>query len=172
MATAAAATGMAHGARTRTAAAALRSVCGTAARGRLRAGHARPLCTAPGTAPDQKRYLWERYREAKRSTEGECDRPPTRGAPAAVGTLPAGLGRQVSSHTVSREACSLGPVQHPLLIDGIPNRDPQPPRSPPTAGSITSSLLFRETRKNAPPETLQLLPFSHLESSFVNAWDV
>ncbi|XP_059537801.1 5'-nucleotidase domain-containing protein 3 isoform X1 [Myotis daubentonii] len=68
-AAAAAAAGMAHGARARTAAAALRSVCGTAARGRLRAGHSRPLCTAPGTAPDMKRYLWERYREAKRSTE-------------------------------------------------------------------------------------------------------
>ncbi|KAF4022592.1 hypothetical protein G4228_014769 [Cervus hanglu yarkandensis] len=48
---------------------ALRDGCRTATRGRSRAGPARPLCTAPGTAPDMKRYLWERYREAKRSTE-------------------------------------------------------------------------------------------------------
>uniref|UniRef100_A0A8C2NHK9 5'-nucleotidase domain containing 3 n=1 Tax=Capra hircus TaxID=9925 RepID=A0A8C2NHK9_CAPHI len=48
---------------------ALRDGCRTAVRGRSPAGPARPLCTAPGTAPDMKRYLWERYREAKRSTE-------------------------------------------------------------------------------------------------------
>uniref|UniRef100_A0A4W2DLW2 5'-nucleotidase domain containing 3 n=1 Tax=Bos indicus x Bos taurus TaxID=30522 RepID=A0A4W2DLW2_BOBOX len=48
---------------------ALRDGCRTAARGRSRTGPTRPLCTAPGTAPDMKRYLWERYREAKRSTE-------------------------------------------------------------------------------------------------------
>eukprot|EP00069_Balaena_mysticetus_P005747 bmy_04801T0 len=64
MATAAA---VARGAGAR-AVAALRSGCRTAARGRSRAGPARPLCTAPGTAPDMKRYLRERYREAKRST--------------------------------------------------------------------------------------------------------
>lgn len=69
MATAAAAVARRAGAR---AAAALLSACGTAARGWRRAGPARPLCTAPGTAPDMKGYLWERYREAKRSTEGEC----------------------------------------------------------------------------------------------------
>uniref|UniRef100_A0A8D2KCQ9 5'-nucleotidase domain containing 3 n=1 Tax=Urocitellus parryii TaxID=9999 RepID=A0A8D2KCQ9_UROPR len=42
---------------------------GTAAGRRPRSGPARPLCTAPGTAPDMKRYLWERYQEAKRSTD-------------------------------------------------------------------------------------------------------
>ncbi|XP_061062559.1 5'-nucleotidase domain-containing protein 3 isoform X2 [Eubalaena glacialis] len=65
MATAAAAVARGAGAR---AVAALRSGCRTAARGRSRAGPARPLCTAPGTTPDMKRYLRERYREAKRST--------------------------------------------------------------------------------------------------------
>ncbi|EAW97716.1 5'-nucleotidase domain-containing protein 3 [Pongo pygmaeus] len=68
--TMAAAAVVARGAGARAAtAAALRGGCGTAARGRPCAGPARPLCTAPGTAPDMKRYLWERYREAKRSTE-------------------------------------------------------------------------------------------------------
>ncbi|XP_047644114.1 5'-nucleotidase domain-containing protein 3 isoform X2 [Phacochoerus africanus] len=66
MASAAAAVARGAGAR---AAAALRGGCGTAARRRSRASLARPLCTAPGTAPDMKLYLWERYREAKRSTE-------------------------------------------------------------------------------------------------------
>uniref|UniRef100_A0A8D1EBM2 5'-nucleotidase domain containing 3 n=1 Tax=Sus scrofa TaxID=9823 RepID=A0A8D1EBM2_PIG len=66
MASAAAAVARGAGAR---AAAALRGGCGTAARRRSRARLARPLCTAPGTAPDMKLYLWERYREAKRSTE-------------------------------------------------------------------------------------------------------
>lgn len=69
MATAAAAAA-ARGAGAR-AVAALRSGGRTAARGRSPAGPARSLCTAPGTAPDMKRYLWERYREAKRSTAGE-----------------------------------------------------------------------------------------------------
>ncbi|XP_032705931.1 5'-nucleotidase domain-containing protein 3 isoform X2 [Lontra canadensis] len=64
----AAAVAVARGAGAR-AAAALRGGCGSAARGRPRAGPARPLCTAPGTAPDMKGYLWERYREAKRSTD-------------------------------------------------------------------------------------------------------
>lgn len=100
-------------------------------------------------------------------------RPPShpRGGPVSVGTLPAGPGRRVSSRAVSREARILGPVQDPLLTYRIPNRDPQPPRSPPAAGSIASSLLFWETRKNAPAETLQLLPSSHLESCFINSWD-
>ncbi|XP_058424529.1 5'-nucleotidase domain-containing protein 3 isoform X2 [Diceros bicornis minor] len=59
------ATAAARGVGARAAAAALRGGCGTAARGRP----SRPLCTAPGTAPDRKRYLWERYQEAKRSTD-------------------------------------------------------------------------------------------------------
>uniref|UniRef100_A0A8C4MRD4 5'-nucleotidase domain containing 3 n=1 Tax=Equus asinus TaxID=9793 RepID=A0A8C4MRD4_EQUAS len=67
MATAAVA--VARGAGARGAAATLRGGCGTAARGRPRAGPSRPLCTAPGTVPDRKRYLWERYQEAKRSTD-------------------------------------------------------------------------------------------------------
>lgn len=66
----AAAVVVARGAGARAATAAtLRGGCGTAARGRPCVGPARPLCAAPGTAPDMKRYLWERYQEAKRSTE-------------------------------------------------------------------------------------------------------
>lgn len=53
------------------AAAGLRGGSGAAARGRPRASCARRLCTAPA-AVDMKRYLWERYHEAKRSTDGEC----------------------------------------------------------------------------------------------------
>uniref|UniRef100_A0A8C0TCT8 5'-nucleotidase domain containing 3 n=1 Tax=Canis lupus familiaris TaxID=9615 RepID=A0A8C0TCT8_CANLF len=59
-AAAAAAAALARGAGAR-AAAVLLGGCGGAARGR-------PVCTAPGTAPDMKGYLWERYREAKRGT--------------------------------------------------------------------------------------------------------
>lgn len=98
--------------------------------------------------------------------------PPSPGAPVAAGTLPAGLGRQVSSRTVSGEALASDPCRIRLLIYGIPNCDPQPSRSPPTAGNITSALLFRETRKNAPPETLQLLPFFQSQSSFIHSWDI
>lgn len=54
----------------RAAAAGLRSSGGAAARGRPRTGCARRLCTAPA-AVDMKRYLWARYHEAKRSTDGE-----------------------------------------------------------------------------------------------------
>lgn len=88
-----------RGACARAAAAALRGGCGTAARGRPGAGPARALCTAPGTAPGMKRYLWERYREAKRSTDGECG-----GAPRIPctwgGALPACLGRQIPFHAI------------------------------------------------------------------------
>lgn len=62
---------VARGAGARAAAAAgLRGGGGAAARGRSRAGCARRLCTAPA-AVDMKRYLWARYHEAKRSTDGE-----------------------------------------------------------------------------------------------------
>lgn len=88
---------------------ALRDGCRTATRGRSRAGPARPLCTAPGTAPDMKRYLWERYREAKRSTEGEWGCGPralwTCGAPlrraGAPGPVP--RGHPGSRHPRTRE---------------------------------------------------------------------
>lgn len=86
MATAAAAAA-ARGALAR-AAAALLGGCGAAGRGRLRAVSARPLCTAPGTAADMKSYLWERYREAKRSTDGECGA--AAGAPGPGGPSPPG----------------------------------------------------------------------------------
>lgn len=91
--------------------------------------------------------------------------------PLYLWILPARLGRQVPSHEVSREACILGPAQDPLLISRAPNRDPRSLRSPPTAGIIASALRFGETRKNAPRETLQLLPFSCLERCFINYWD-
>lgn len=68
------------------AAAGLRGGGGAVARGRPRAGCARRLCTAPAAPAtvDMKRYLWERYHEAKRSTDGECapqPQPSTRGPP-------------------------------------------------------------------------------------------
>lgn len=66
---------VARGAGARAAAAGLRGGGGTAARGRPRAGCARRLCTAPA-AVDMKRYLWARYHEAKRSTDGECEPQP------------------------------------------------------------------------------------------------
>lgn len=72
---------VARGAGARAAAAGLRGGGGTAARGRPRAGCARRLCTAPA-AVDMKRYLWARYHEAKRSTDGECEPQP---APLARG---------------------------------------------------------------------------------------
>lgn len=59
----------------------LRGGGGAAARGWPRAWRARPLCTAPGAAGDMKRYLWARYRDARRSTDGECRRP---GVPIAA----------------------------------------------------------------------------------------
>lgn len=74
------------------------------------------------------------------------------------GVLPAGLRRRVPSHAVT-----LQPVPVP------PNGDPRSP-SPPTAGDIASAVRLRETRKNAPPETLQCLPFSW-ENCFINFWD-
>lgn len=75
---------VARGAGARAAAAGLRGGGGAAARGRPRAGCARRLCTAPA-AVDMKRYLWARYHEAKRSTDGECVRAPA--CTARSGTL-------------------------------------------------------------------------------------
>lgn len=88
MTTAAAAAAVARGAGVRAAAVAALwgGGGGTAAGRRPRSGPARPLCTAPGTAPDMKRYLWERYQEAKRSTDGECGGAPL---PCSSGYLPA-----------------------------------------------------------------------------------
>lgn len=78
----------------------LRSGGGAVARERPRAGRARRLCTAPAApaAVDMKSYLWARYHEAKRSTDGECASqltPPTRGplgsrAPYLCRAAPAG----------------------------------------------------------------------------------
>lgn len=78
----------------------LRSGGGAVARERPRAGCARRLCTAPAApaAVDMKSYLWARYHEAKRSTDGECASqltPPTRGplgsrAPYLCRAAPAG----------------------------------------------------------------------------------
>lgn len=82
------------------AAAGLRSCGGAVARERPRSGCARRLCSAPAApaAVDMKSYLWARYHEAKRSTDGECVSqlaPPTRGplgspAPCLCRAAPAG----------------------------------------------------------------------------------
>lgn len=156
-----------RGAGAKAAAAALRGGCGTAARGWPRAGAPRHLCTAPGTAPDMKRYLWDRYREAKRSTDGECG-----GAPRCPSTC-GGSRRAGTPGSLPRGHQGSGtrsPAQVRLLISRAPGRDP---RSPPTliAGDIASAAQFGETRKNALPETLQLLRFSLWERCFISYWD-
>lgn len=54
------------------------------------------------------------------------------------------------------------------------SQGPQAGRRPPPAAStrgVASAVRSGETRKIAPPETLQLLPFACWESCFVNAWD-
>lgn len=71
-----------------------------------------------------------------------------------VGSLSAGLGRQVPSHAAIREAGTLGAARSAADRQTPP---PHPhPRSSPTktAGDNASAVRFRETRKNAPAEKL------------------
>jgi hypothetical protein len=179
MATVAAAVARGAGARAAaTAAVALRGDCGAAARGRPHAGPARPLCTAPGTAADMKRYLWERYQEAKRSTHGEWLGAPDPPAPGgwgpsgsgwAAGSLP-----EVSGHPGSR-AGPAADLQDPAIVTlGPSTRDCGQHRLCPAAPGNAEKCVPRNFRSlsTVGKAVLHFLGIFTQESALKALWSV